>query len=155
MEDNLEWSDEELDQFSKDYDSLRDDLEPFVDRLFRNWDSRKGWLRPLTPEEQLFSDLRYFYNAAICNESAVFTYVDFMIEHREQLEAIGAHGCLAALDVLVPLYREMEKLPDEQHRAYRDRNRHDIEAGEALTEKILEFGRLLLRYANENSARIG
>jgi hypothetical protein len=106
--------------------------------------------------ESTINNLRYFYEAALINSADIFGYLPFMVEHRRAFEAIGAKGCLAALDQLMPFYAEQQKLASEnEKRAYWDRTRAARASAEALAETPDQFGRLLLRYAQQNASKIG
>ena len=65
-----------------------------LERIRKKQDDRGRWTETPTPAAIAFDELHYFYSAAIVNNGAVFTYLDFMIPRRQQFEAIGAR-CLS------------------------------------------------------------
>ena len=106
--------------------------------------------------ESQFNSLSYFWDAAIINEGDIFGYMEYMIEHRPDLEAIGAVGCLAAIDKLMPFFQEQQKLESDSAKMdYWQRTRHERRSAEGLAEDVNDFGRLLLRFAEENASRLG
>lgn len=118
-------------------------------------DERGGWIVVPTHEEEWFDTLSYFYNAALMNNGAVFSYTPFMVEHRQALEAIGAKGCLAALDQFAPIFQQHRFPTKEDEDDYWREHQAAIEAVEALVDDANDFARLLLAYAEKNAARIG
>ena len=117
---------------------------------------RGEWTSPPSKEEEAFENLWYFYSAALMNNADVSSYVPFMIEHRDSLQAVGASGCLAALDQLLPLYTEQQKLTSQREQDEFWRSKQDErDKAHSLAEDANTFGRLLLAYAERNSAKFG
>jgi hypothetical protein len=107
--------------------------------------------KKLREAARVFSDLYYYWSAAIVNSGDVFGYLPFIIEHKADFVAVGAHGTLKALKKLIPFYRQQQKLRDEKERSeYAWRNKAKLAPGEALAEGVHEFARLLLAYALKN-----
>jgi hypothetical protein len=104
-----------------------------------------------TGPEAVVSDLYYYWSAALVNAGDVFSYLPFIIEHKQDFAAIGAHGTLKALEALMPFYTEQQELEDinEQH-AYAGRMRDQLDAAQEAAEDVQDFARLLLAYAREN-----
>jgi hypothetical protein len=148
--------DEELRQWLKELDRLNAGIKPFADRVFRKLSPRGYWRIPPTVEEEMFERLFYFYHGAILNNGDVSAYVPFMIENKAALEAVGAHGCLATLEKLMPFYEEQQRLPTEVAKEkYWIEIKTDLENAGELQEDSIAFARLLLKYAQKNSQRLG
>lgn len=143
-------------EWLKEHQRIDADLWVFREHNKLKQGTRGEWTSPPTTEEEAFYDLWYFYSAALVNNADVSSYVPFMIEKKNSLEAIGAVGCLAALDQLLPLYTEQQKLPTERDREefWRTKER-ECEKAHALAEDANDFGRLLLAYAERNSEKFG
>jgi hypothetical protein len=148
--------DASLQQWFDEHRRLRAEIRPYYDRIRAKQDSRGSWTSTPTDEEQVLDDLQYFYEAALVNNADVFGYLPYMIEHRSKFEAIGAHGCLAALDGLMPYYEEQQKLNTyDEKNEYWHRTKSDRRDIETLAEETNDFARLLLEFARKNAARIG
>jgi hypothetical protein len=147
--------DKSLDQWLNEYRRLSSELLKV--RLRYRWkeDGRGAWKVPPTPEEEQFDALSNFYNAALMNNGAVFSYTPFMVEHRQAFEAIGAQGCLAALSRFAPIFERYRFETKDQEDDYWREHQAEIAAVEALVDDANEFARLLLAYAVNNAARIG
>lgn len=147
--------DESLQAWLDEYRQLSGKL--FEVRCRYRWkeDERGAWKVAPTPEEEWFDALSYFYNAALMNNGAVFSYTPFMVEHLQAFEAIGARGCLAALDKFAPIFEQHDFATKEDEDAYWRENRAEIESVEGLVDDANVFARLLLAYAEKNATRIG
>ena len=147
--------DESLQAWFDEYRQLSGKL--FEVRCRYRWkeDERGAWKVAPTQEEEWFDALSYFYNAALMNEAAVFTYVPFMMEHRRAFEAIGATGCLAALGKFAPIFERCQFATQEDLHSYWQEHQAEVEAVQSLVDDANEFARLLLAYADKNAERIG
>ncbi|MDB6072048.1 MAG: hypothetical protein JWL81_3219, partial [Verrucomicrobiales bacterium] len=88
-------------------DSPKDELDPSKDEL--KLYSRAVWTKPvseMTPEETLFSDMYYFWQASILNSGDVAGRFAWLGARRVGLETIGANGCLKAMQALRPHYEK-------------------------------------------------
>jgi hypothetical protein len=130
-----------LDEWSDEYNRLRGSLRPFCNRIQLQ--------QELSAAESLFSDLHYYWEAALVNSGDVFGYMSFIIDHKEHFAAIGADGTLKAVDELMPFYRQ-QVLDESERGDYWWRTQEERAPAEALAEGVLEFARLLLAYANKN-----
>jgi hypothetical protein len=148
--------DNDLDQWFAEYRRLNAALGLYYDRISAIMDSKRRWKRPPTEPEEVIDGLIYFYEAGLVNEGDVFGYMHCMIEQRKALEAIGAKGCLAALEALMPYYEEQQQLAtDDKKREYWHRTRCDRQQAELLAEDVNEFARLMLAYAQQHDSEIG
>jgi len=139
---------EDLEQWFAEFSRLNAELRPFIDRLGKKRGDRGEWTEEPTRVEGAFDELRYLYNAALVNNGAVFTYMHFMIPRKWQFEAIGARGCIAAMDALMTFYNEQQKLEtDEEKMDYWHQTRSDRDPAEDLAEDPNVFARLLLDFA--------
>jgi hypothetical protein len=86
----------------------------------------------------------------MANNDDFFGYLHFVIENRHQFEAIGARGCLAAVESLMPVYEVQNKLDESERGEYWHRTWEDRKPAEALAEDSWQFGRLLLTYVRTN-----
>jgi hypothetical protein len=148
-------NDDALTAWLDEYRQLSDELLKVCDRYRWKMDERGLWNVAPTQEEEWFDSLSYFYNAALINNGAVFSYVPFMIEYQPAFEAIGARGCLAALRTFAPIFSEQQFATKEDQDRYWREHQSDIEAVEELVDDANDFARLLLRYAEQNAGRIG
>jgi hypothetical protein len=145
-----------LDEWFQEYDRLNAALRPFYDRISSKQGRMGHWKTEPTEPEKVLDDLWYFYSAALVNNADVSRYVDFMVEHKKELQMIGGRGCLAALEKLMPFYKEQQNLATEEQKE--DHWRATMSAQEkaaALAEDSNEFARLLLAYAKRNANKIG
>lgn len=60
----------------------------------------------MTSDESAFADMWYFWQGAIVNSGDVAGYFPWLDERRGDLEAIGANGCLRAIEALRPHYEK-------------------------------------------------
>src|SRR5262245_15994298 len=138
---------DELRWWLKESVRLGEELMPFVDRVgLKHGDH--DWRQKPTKAELVVDELFYFYSASLLNHGEVFSYMDFMIQRRWQFEAIGASGCIAAMDALMPFHREQQALKGEEEKlAYWHETRSDRDSAESLAEDPNVFGQLLLDFA--------
>lgn len=143
--------DRPLEDWFDEYRRLNNALRPYCDRICAKECERTAQRCTLSERERLFSDLCYYWEAALVNNGDVFGYVQFIIEHQTDFAAIGADGTLRALDRLMPFYREQQEILDESEKgAYWHRTKEKRASAEAFAEDVLEFARLLLRYAQKD-----
>ncbi len=60
----------------------------------------------MTVNESAFADMWYFWQSAIMNSGDVAGYFSWIDARRTDLEAIGAKGCLSAVEALRPHYEK-------------------------------------------------
>ena len=138
----------EVERWFAEHRRLDAELRVFRDRVRRKQDEVGHWIETPTAAEEAFDELEYFYNAALVNNGAIFTYLEFMIPRRQQLEAIGAKGCLAAMDALMPFYKEQSALgSDKERQDYLLRTRSARKPAEMLVEDPNVFAQLMIDYA--------
>ncbi len=96
--------------------------------------------------------MRYF-EEAVENSGQMYTFVGYLLEHRSDLEEIGAVGCLKALEGLAPLYQEEQRFPDEtmQSKFYWE-TQPAREPFEKIGENYDVLRELLIKYANATLA---
>lgn len=133
------------------YDRISADLDEYHDRLVAKENSGQ----PMTEAEETVWHCLGFWLVANVNSGDIFGYLNMVIGHEKQFEAIGAKGTLEAKEKLLPLYREMMAKPTEQEQmdfwhATRERRKED----EDLAEGTVGFGQLLLDYAREHDSEI-
>ncbi len=58
----------------------------------------------MTVDESAFADMWYFWQSSILNSGDVASYFSWLDSRRSDLEAIGAKGCLKAIEALRPDY---------------------------------------------------
>src|SRR5258708_6977191 len=125
-------TDAELDAWLAESMRLSAELDPFLDHVNRKAGDLGERIQELTQAELAFSELYYFYSAALVNGGDLFGYMEYMIPRRWQFELIGAKGCLAAIDALMPFYEEQQRLKsNEERRAYWHRTQSIREPAEA------------------------
>jgi hypothetical protein len=147
--------DPSVEQWFEEYQRLEAELRPFLNRIAAKRDGANWKSQPTEPEEVLDS-LSYFYEAALVNNGDVFGYAGYVIEHKRAFELVGARGCLAALEQLMPFYEAQQKLTTfEQKGEYWHETRSARASAEGLAEEPLEFARLMLAYARKHSNEIG
>jgi hypothetical protein len=134
-----------LDPWWLEHKRLDDELSPFFAFVRTKQNQFGNWTHEPTPPERLVRELDYFYNGILLNEGAVFQFMDFMIPRRWMFEAIGAKGCLAAIDRLIPIYEELAS--EAEMREYQVQHLVEIQSIEALVEDPNVFGQLLLDFA--------
>jgi hypothetical protein len=137
--------DEKVDPWMVEHHRLEDELRPFFAFVRTKQNQFGDWTHEPTPAEKLVRELDYFYHGILLHEGAVFQFLDFMIPRRWMFEAIGARGCLAAMDRLTPIYEELRS--EAEAMEYLVQHRVEIEAYEAIVEDPNAFGRLLLDFA--------
>jgi hypothetical protein len=138
---------DEMRELMNEYDRLSDALEPYRLRLLAKEDRSE----PLSPAERTFEALWYYWSAALVNNGDVFSYVPFIIEHREEFEAIGAHGTLRACEELMPFYQEQQRLATDQEKGqYWWKTREERRQAEDHAEDMNPFARLLLAFAEKH-----
>jgi hypothetical protein len=87
----------------------------------------------------------------LINNGDVFGYIPFILEHREQFEAIGAHGTLQACDELMPFYQAQQQLSSQDEKGdYWWETCEERDPAESKAEDVLPFGRLLLAFAGKH-----
>jgi hypothetical protein len=146
----------DVEKWLKDSIRLSEDLIHFLDQFSWKHDFQGAGSAPLTEAEDVLDTLYYFQEAALVNSADVFRYVPFMIAHKAKLEAIGAKGCLAALEKLMPFYEEQQKLGTQREQdEYWVQTKSARESAERLAEDGNEFAELLLKYAHEHADEIG
>ena len=64
---------------------------------------------------QAMDDIHYFYSAS-SNSGEIFSHLGTVAERRSDLLGIGATGCVAALDKLLPLYRKWMELHEVEEK---------------------------------------
>lgn len=144
------------DAWLEEHRQIQADLWVYLEHNKRKQGPAGAWTSPPSKEEEAFEDLWYFYSAALLNNADVSSYVPFMIEHKDSLQAVGAVGCLAALDRLLPLYAEQQKLTSQREQdEFWNSKQDECEQAHALAEDANVFGRLLLAYAERNSDKFG
>ncbi|MBK1882661.1 hypothetical protein JIN85_09550 [Luteolibacter pohnpeiensis] len=82
----------------------------------------------MTFEESAYADMYYFWQGTIINSGNVAGYFSWLEDRRADLEALGATGCLKALENLRPLYEQ----------AVRDGRTKDWELGDAAYRQKIE-----------------
>jgi hypothetical protein len=100
-----------------------------------------------------WSDLRYYYNAALDNNYDIFPYLYLIYKNRPAFEAIGANRTLAAADRLSSLFDEYISLHNDEAEAgyaFRNKHREAIHDATRSADGMEEFAGLLLSYADAN-----
>jgi hypothetical protein len=144
------------DEWIAESQRLSADLWVFQEHVRSKQGERCEWTSPPLLEEETFDDLHYFYNAALMNNWDISGYVPWMAERRNMFMAIDAVGCLAALDYLLPLHDEMQKLSSERDQEhFWDSKSAEHEKAMELVGDALDFGRMLLAYAVKHSDKFG
>src|ERR1700722_16624928 len=129
--------DQSLDEWIAEYTRLDSALGMYIDCM-------PCGAQELAEPERLFSDLVYYWSAALVNNGDVFGYVHFIIEHKGDFVAIGAEGTLKAMAFLMPYYRQQQELKSDIEKGkYWWRTKDERAPTEALAEGVHEFARLL------------
>jgi hypothetical protein len=92
-----------------DGDSAGKELHGYADRVVGKMpggDRVDGSYAGMTVEESAFADLWYFWQGKIVNSGDVAGSFLWLDARRADLEAIGAKGCLRALEALRPHYEK-------------------------------------------------
>jgi hypothetical protein len=77
--------------------------------------------------------------------------MSFIIQHRQDFEAIGAHGTLQACEELMPFYQEQQRLSSQQAKGdYWWKTREQRGPAEEHAEDMNPFSRLLLAFAEKH-----
>ena len=90
-----------------DANSTEDQLQEYADTIggkMPGGDRINGSYAGMTVAESTFADMWFFWQAAIINSGDVAGYFSWLDARRADLEAIGAQGCLRALESLRPHY---------------------------------------------------
>jgi hypothetical protein len=95
-----------------DANSTEDQLQEYADKIIGKIPGgarSNGAYAGMTVAESAFSDMWYFWQASIINSGDVAGYFSWLDARRADLEAIGAQGCLRALEALRPHYEKAVK----------------------------------------------
>jgi hypothetical protein len=116
-------------------------------------DRVNGAYTGMTVDESTFADMWYFWQASIINSGDVASYFPWLDARRADLEAIGAQGCLRAVEDLRPHY---EKAISERSDSNWPNGDEDFRALiESLEEPAFEddWEALLLTFAQAKLSR--
>lgn len=139
-----------------DASATGDELRVYADATMakmRGGDRVDGSYPGMTAEESAFADMWYFWQGAIVNSGDVAGYFPWLVARRGDLEAIGANGCLRAIEALRPHY---EKAVAEGRNADWPKGDEDFRRLiESLEEPAFEedWEELLLTFARANLGR--
>jgi len=133
----------------EEYRRLSEELSRYADPINHKVFHVAG-AHPLSENEEIFHDLYYYWNAALVNSHDVFGYVHYIIEHKHDFEAIGAHGTLQALEGLMPFYLEQQTLSSDEAENYWHLSKEQRSNAENMADDVLPFAELLLRFAHNH-----
>ena len=140
------------DGWSQELDEVICRLQPFLDCL-PGRDRKTQDLVGNQAQIDLYL-LHYFWSGAVCNGN-VFGMLWLIRENRSAFERIGAKGCLAAMDRLLPFWEEQQRLETTAEKErYWLRTKAEREDAESLTEDCVKFGQMLLEFAREHEDQI-
>lgn len=92
-----------------DASSTEDQLREYADAVIGKMpggDRIDGSYTGMTVDESAFADMWFFWQSAIVNSGDVAGYFSWLDARRADLEAIGAKGCLSAVEALRPHYEK-------------------------------------------------
>lgn len=136
-----------------DEHDINSEISPYQEAIDMKWSEGgargdDGAYPGLSSDESLFADMWYFWQGCLINSGDVAGWFEFMDSHRNDFTAIGAKGCLEAIEAIRPYFVQAtnEGKLKEWHDGWRSRGpgivaAEDLAFGDGFDSLLLAFAK--------------